>query len=185
MTPLIPLVDLDGRGQTPIDFAVGASVFLLTLAFVIAFVPTLFEPFTAAETATPVVGDRVAAGVAGDLLAASPTEPSVLSPACTVAFFDPNASLAGDADCPDGVTDDLDAHFGVDDDLQVVVHPLDKRDPVGNASTVSVDTEHGRFDVELDRYTSDPTATAGDDVTVSQRLVSIDGDQYRLTVRVW
>lgn len=66
--------DNGNRAQTPIDFTVGAGVFLLTLAFVIAFVPTLFDPFSAAATASPVVSDRVAAGVAGDLLAASPAE---------------------------------------------------------------------------------------------------------------
>ncbi len=33
------------RGQTVQDFAIGASVFLLTVAFVFAFVPTLFTPF--------------------------------------------------------------------------------------------------------------------------------------------
>jgi len=36
--------DNGNRAQTPIDFTVGAGVFLLTLAFVIAFVPTLFDP---------------------------------------------------------------------------------------------------------------------------------------------
>jgi len=35
--------DNGNRAQTPIDFTVGAGVFLLTLAFVIAFVPTLFR----------------------------------------------------------------------------------------------------------------------------------------------
>lgn len=34
------------RGQTTIDFTVGVSVFLLTLALVFAFLPTLFEPFS-------------------------------------------------------------------------------------------------------------------------------------------
>jgi len=35
----------DDRGQTVQDFAIGASVFLLTIAFVFAFIPTLFTPF--------------------------------------------------------------------------------------------------------------------------------------------
>jgi len=33
------------RGQTTQDFAVGISVFLLTIAFVFAFIPTIFTPF--------------------------------------------------------------------------------------------------------------------------------------------
>lgn len=38
-------LDTDDRGQTVQDFAIGASVFLLTIAFVFAFIPTLFTPF--------------------------------------------------------------------------------------------------------------------------------------------
>jgi hypothetical protein len=173
------------RAQTPIDFAVGASVFLLTLAFVVAFTPTLFDPFTAAETASPLVSDRVAAGIAGDVLAASPAEPGVLSPACTVAFFESNESLATDAGC-DGVTESPADRFGTDGDVQVVIHALGETRPSGNASSLSVRTRHGTFeDVELSRSTDEAGATGGDDVTVSRRLVSIDGTQYRLTVRVW
>ncbi len=38
-------LDAGDRGQTVQDFAIGASVFLLTIAFVFAFIPTLFTPF--------------------------------------------------------------------------------------------------------------------------------------------
>lgn len=34
-----------GRGQTTQDFAIGISIFLLTVAFVFAFVPSIFAPF--------------------------------------------------------------------------------------------------------------------------------------------
>lgn len=180
----------DTRGQTQIDFAIGAGVFLVTLAFVVGFVPTLFEPFTAAESASPIVADRVA-GVAVDLLGASstpagslhaPTEPGVLSPACTVAFFD--ASLANETDC--GFDDDALAEpFGLAEDVQVVVHELDETAPRENATTVDVRTANGSFEnVTLTRSDADPDATV-DDVTVSGRVVSLNGDAYRLTVRVW
>ena len=174
------------RAQTPIDFAVGAGVFLLTLAFVIAFVPTLFDPFSAAETASPVVSDRVAAAVAGDLLAASPAEPGVLSPGCTVAFFTADDGLADDAGCGFNASAPPSEQFGLDGDVQVIVHALDERAPSENPATVTIVTEHGTFEaVELDRATGAPTGTSRDDITVSQRLVSIHGTQYRLTVRVW
>jgi hypothetical protein len=177
--------DNGNRAQTPIDFTVGAGVFLLTLAFVIAFVPTLFDPFSAAATASPVVSDRVAAGVAGDLLAASPAEPGVLSPTCTVAFLSANATLGSDADCHPAIAESPTTHFGIDGDVQVVIHAPDDRNPSTNASTLSIATRHGRFEVEPARTTADPSDAAGKDVTVSQRLVSIGGTQYRLTVRVW
>lgn len=175
------------RAQAPIDFAVGASVFLLTLGFVIAFVPTVFDPFAGAATASPVVSDRIAAGLAGDLLAASPTEPGVLSPACTAAYFEDggNAALADAAGCPAGVANDTAAEFGIDDDVLVVVHAMGESDPIGNASTASIDTEHGTHDVELRRSTRDPVRVDRGGVSVSQRLVSIEGTQYRLTVWVW
>ena len=173
------------RAQTPIDFAVGAGVFLLTLAFVIAFVPTLFDPFSAASTASPVVSDRVAAGVTGDLLAASPAEPGVLSPACTVAFLTANGTLGSEADCHPDVDENVATHFGIDGDVQVVIHAPDRRDPGTNASNLSIATRHGRFEVAPDRTTADPSDAVGADITVSQRLVSIGGTQYRLTVRVW
>lgn len=175
----------DGRGQTPIDFAVGAGVFLLTLAFVVAFVPSLFDPFAAADTASPIVSDRVAAALADDVLAASPAEPGTLSPACTVAFFGENDTLAGDAGCAANITASPDAQFGLDRDVQVVIHQLNESAPSENPATVTVPTRYGTYGgVELNRTTSDPT-TPGGDVTVSQRLVSLYGDQYRLTVRVW
>ncbi|PAU84884.1 hypothetical protein CK500_05035 [Halorubrum salipaludis] len=173
------------RAQTPIDFAVGAGVFLLTLAFVIAFVPTVFDPFSGAATASPVVSDRVAAGLASDVLATSPTEPGVLSPACTAAFFEGNASLAADAGCPEETEDDAASRFGLDEEVLVVVHSLNESAPIGNASTVAIDTRHASRDVTLSRTTDDPAGLARRDVSVSQRIVSIHGDQYRLTVWVW
>jgi len=173
------------RAQTPIDFAVGASVFLLTLAFVVAFIPTLFDPFTGAATASPIASDRVAAGLAGDLLAASPTEPGVLSPACTVAFFEPDAGLADAADCPEGVEDGVAAQFGLDEEVLVAIQPLNESDPTAGASNLSIDTRYGTHALELRRSTTTPVSVDRGGVSASQRVVSIRGDRYRLTVWVW
>ncbi|OYR45528.1 hypothetical protein, partial [Halorubrum sp. Hd13] len=125
---------------------------------------------------------------AGDFLAASPAEPAVLSPACTAAFFDGdggNATLAAAAGCPPGVANDTAAEFGLDDDVLVVVHAMGEADPVGNASTVTVDTRYGTHTVDMRRSTRDPVRVDRGGVSVSQRLVSIEGTQYRLTVWVW
>ncbi|MFD1571767.1 DUF7287 family protein [Halorubrum laminariae] len=177
------------RAQTPIDFAVGAGVFLLTLAFVVAFVPSLFDPFAAADTASPLVSDRVAAGLADDILAVSPAEPGVLSPACTVAFFEPDEADAVDldeADCAANITASPAAQFHLDRDVQVVIHDLNESDPSKHPAEIPIETRNGTFEnVELVRTDGDPNAVGADEVTVSQRLVSIHGDQYRLTVRVW
>jgi hypothetical protein len=54
----------DSRGQTLQDFVTGASLFLLTVAFVFAFVPVVFTPFEApVETEHSVQSDRVASAV--------------------------------------------------------------------------------------------------------------------------
>lgn len=175
------------RGQTPIDFAVGAGVFLITLAFVIAFVPTLFDPFSAAETASPVVGDRAAASLTGDLLAASPATPGVLDPTCTVAFFAPTAGAPTD-DCRFDADPEQDpaAHFGLDREVQVIIHALNETSPSQAPTTTTFVAESGTYeDITLIRPVDGPSGTASDDIAVSQRVVSLDGKQYRLTVRVW
>jgi hypothetical protein len=52
------------RGQTTQDFAVGISVFLLTVTFTFAFVPTSVTPFgSPVSDAIPEKSDRVAATI--------------------------------------------------------------------------------------------------------------------------
>ena len=49
----------DDRGQTPQDFAIGMSIFLLAVVTVLAFIPSIFTPFTAPADA--VEGQAAAA----------------------------------------------------------------------------------------------------------------------------
>ena len=52
------------RGQTPQDFAVGISIFLITVTFVFAFVPSVLQPSRAGEEVTLTTeADRVASGL--------------------------------------------------------------------------------------------------------------------------
>ncbi|WP_255191886.1 DUF7287 family protein [Natronobeatus ordinarius] len=66
-TPTVS-ISLSDRGQTTQDFAVGIGLFLLAIAFVFTYVPTLITPFS-----TPVGGaetaqaDRIAATIVDDL----------------------------------------------------------------------------------------------------------------------
>lgn len=48
------------RGQTGVDFIVGIGVFLLTISFVVLFIPGLLAPFNGLTTTNPMVADRVA-----------------------------------------------------------------------------------------------------------------------------
>ncbi|WP_232342982.1 DUF7287 family protein [Halosimplex litoreum] len=74
------------RGQTTLDFALGMSIFLLSLVFVVAFVPGMLEPFSGgAQSETPAVNrvaDDLTQGTLGNASA-----PYVLDETCTVELF--------------------------------------------------------------------------------------------------
>lgn len=72
------------RGQTTQDFAVGASVFLLTMAFVFALIPTVFAPFqTPVDSADTVASQRIADSVHSEIT----DEGVTLNGTDTTAFF--------------------------------------------------------------------------------------------------
>jgi len=53
-------LSLSARGQTTQDFVVGIGIFLLAVAFVFSFVPSIITPYTAATTAETAQADRIA-----------------------------------------------------------------------------------------------------------------------------
>ncbi|GAA0308334.1 DUF7287 family protein [Halarchaeum salinum] len=57
------------RGQTTLDFAAGVSVFLVTVIFVFAFVPSLLAPVSSGQPSNTVVADRIATDLAQEELA--------------------------------------------------------------------------------------------------------------------
>ena len=78
----------DGRGQTTLDFALGVTIFLLTIVFVFSFVPGMLEPFTASTQEETAASDRLADQLAKEMLVADPSEPYRLDRECTVIFFE-------------------------------------------------------------------------------------------------
>lgn len=75
------------RGQTPQDFAVGISIFLITVMFVFAFVPSVLQPSRAGEEVTLTAeGDRVASGLISNLSA--PGRPNHLDDSRVEEFVD-------------------------------------------------------------------------------------------------
>lgn len=165
------------RGQTVIDFGIGAGVFIIAVGIVFAFVPTMFEPFSSAAGSSPVVADRTADHLTGSLLAADPATPSVLSAACTAAFFGSDGGLSDTADCGFDATESPTELLGVDRDLNVTVRNLSDSPTTGPPVTRTVDGT----DYTLTRGTDGPASA----VTVASRAVTIEGDQYRLVVKVW
>ena len=75
------------RGQTTLDFAIGITVFLVTIIFLFGFVPGIIEPFDITNEEQPAVSDRVANSLAKGTLG-NASEPYVLDRYCTVEFFD-------------------------------------------------------------------------------------------------
>lgn len=67
------------RGQTAIDFAVGMALFLLAVAFVLAFVPSMFAPFFGTGGGDALVADRSAAYLADNALVDDPSHPGALN----------------------------------------------------------------------------------------------------------
>jgi hypothetical protein len=150
------------RGQTTIDFAVGATLFLLTMAFVFAFVPVMFQPFATSQT-SPLVADRVANRLATDILG-DPAEPYVLDGTCTTAFFDGDPAPSGCSYEYDTASEHPHLALGVAGDTDINVTLVD---PSGNVDSVG-----------------DPSEDASD-VIIAQRRVFYDGKPYDLYVRVW
>jgi len=154
----------DHRGQTTIDFAVGATLFLLAVAFVFTFVPVMFQPFATSQS-DPLVADRAANRLATDVLG-DPAEPYVLNETCTTAFFAANAPPTG---CPDPTDGSLGDHpnptLGIPDDTRLNVTLVD---PSGTVeASVGDSRENAR------------------DVITAQRRVLYRGESYELYVRVW
>lgn len=150
------------RGQTTIDFLVGASVFLLTVGFVFASLSGIFAPFTGTEASDTLAADRGAATLVEDALA-RPGQPGVLNATCTRQFF--NESLAGACS-----VDDLDEGIGIDAPDQV---------------NVTVEEDGSVRNLSGSELRAGPPVPDRGSVVVARRLVLLDGEESDLYVRTW
>jgi hypothetical protein len=135
---------MDERGQTLHDFALGVSVFLITLSVVLTMIPGIFTPFSAStQSQHSVIADRVASGVLDDLSEYGTR--NRLDTTTTEAFFD---ALTAPKDATD-----LRGRYGVREtvSLNVTLATGDKSFAVGEnyegravASTQRVVTMDGR-----------------------------------------
>ncbi len=161
------------RAQTTLDFAVGMSVFLLTVIFVISFAPTMFDPFAGGSGTKLIVADRAATTLSGDLFAVSTAESGILSVGCVAEFFDEDVDGAS---CDSSAEfSDFDGSLSLDGrSAEVTVHEL------GSPASEPASPEWA-----TDGLTRSNSGSVPSDVAVATRTVSIDGESYRLTVRVW
>ncbi|WP_132057561.1 DUF7287 family protein [Halorussus amylolyticus] len=155
------------RGQTSIDFVVGMSVFLLTVAFVVGFLPGLFEPFDGGDGAAALSADRTAAGLTGDLLG-SPDRPDVLDATCTAEFFDADGDTA---DCRfDADASDLSGALGLGSGTNV---------------NVTVEEDGSVRSVAGQKLRAGPAPSESGSVTVGRRVVLLADEESTLFVRMW
>lgn len=165
----------DRRGQTVQDFAVGTSVFLLTVAFTFAFVPSIFTPFQSEViTGAGPQSDRVATNVTQDLSIEGRS--NWLDGTETEEFFDDGTSPT-DAD---ELKNRFDLPFAAK--INITVRPIDGGSPVddpgGDPLTIG------------DTYRDRPAASVTRIVVVKgvdecDPTMGADGKACQLTVRVW
>ncbi|WP_224447166.1 DUF7287 family protein [Haloprofundus salilacus] len=183
-----PTTRRDARAQTTIDFAIGAGVFLLAVAFVIAFIPSMLSPFAGGGQEDTVVADRVASNLVGGVLSA-PETPYRVDGECAAVFF--GASVMGDFDCgfdPDAVT--VNERVGVSSRVNLHITIDGDRSGDGierlcwdNAERRVVEADASGCDVRFEAGQSPPTDTGS--VVVAWRAVSLAGETGQLEVRVW
>jgi hypothetical protein len=151
------------RGQTTQDFALGVGVFLVTVAFVFAFVPSVLVPFDSG----PTDGERAIAETFTTNLTDDLTDegsPTRLNRTRARSFFGNHTD-----------SESIVANYSV---------------PVRTRLNVSLVTLEGTDVVEITVGGSTVDATAGDDprtrttATVS-RVVEYGSRTYRLEVRAW
>ena len=157
------------RAQTTIDFAIGIGLFLLVVAFVVAFVPTIFTPFQ--STQGPQTADRIATSLSTDRLG-DPSNPYVLNATCTDAFFD---QLNGGGPAPSTCL------FNTSADTTRAVFTLDRTRDVN----VTIRYANGSVVDSGGRLAAGPTPPETTSVSAATRVVSLDGHPRRLVVRAW
>lgn len=155
------------RGQTTQDFAVGISVFLLTVGFTFGFLPTLLSPFgSPVGDDITAKSDRVAGTMIGDLTVDG--EPRTLNATQLDAFISNNQT-----------EEQLQEYFGLRASADV------------NVSVLSVSEGGGRTVLQVNGN----RMAAGDDyrsqtpAASTTRIILVSGGrcdvQCVLVVRVW
>lgn len=180
--------DRPDRGQTGLDYLVGIGVFLLTVGFVLAFLPGTLTPFSDASE-RPLVADRAADTVVAGF--ADGPEPNVLNATYTEAFFDGTGTYRFD-NTKTTTQAGLRSELGVPPFTRVNVTL--ERSVTGNQNELGTReilcSNGGSFVV----CSSPPTGTrlatglpapADGSVVTATRAVYVDGQDAVVVVRVW
>lgn len=171
------------RGQTTLDFATGISIFLLSLAFVLVFVPGMLQPFTGGTQDETPASNRVADDLSQRLLG-NASEPYALDSECTRALFESSVP----ARCEfDGST--LEERVGVVDYAHVNVTIRGDIDRDNTEDIVCADgsggfAERGGGCATLLTRGPNPETTGGKTVS-ARRVALLDGHDVTIEVVMW
>lgn len=183
------------RGQTTLDFAIGISIFLAVLLFILLFLPGILSPFTESAQAETVSSNRVADQLTQGTLA-SPSEPYVLNEFCTAEFFEPDGDDA-DSNVPDRCNypaGEVEEQVGVAESRQQVnITIRGNVSSAGNGNDLLcwdrdsddsglLESPNSDCDVTMSRGPSAPTNRPS---ITSVRVVALDGTDVTLQVEMW
>lgn len=181
------------RAQTSIDFAIGIGVFLMAVTAVIAFTPTMVEPFEGSQQ-DPLVADRLVLQVTDQQIAGD--APGTLNATCTMHFFNESPGPGGSDPCTTFAHDQsVHEKLGIDDDKLVNVSlQANVTDDAGQELLCgdgdgdidwggSPETPCGSGEEVLAVGPSPPDE--GGSVTVAKRVALLDDETVYVVVRVW
>jgi len=172
------------KGQTTLDFAIGVSIFIFSIVFVLAFIPGTLQPFTAGAQDETAGVDRIADLVVEDLLT-EPGDPYRLDGECTVALLD-------DHSAPGCGFDGADLPTRLDLAALQSINVTMRGDPTGSGVERLCWDDTGKEVVGASDGACSTMLTAGESppptsesVVTARRFVTIDGTGAVVEVKLW
>lgn len=174
------------RAQTTLDFAIAMGIFLLAIAFVFTFIPSLTGPFVGGNQDRSAVADRTASHLSEGALG-DPNRPLIVEEPCTTAFF-------GNTDAPPECgglgnhTDDQPRkRLGLSEDIGFYIRLVQVNTSASGDDryrTACLNATTGEVIHEEDGRTCDVSYEIGEDpgsassVTVARRIVTVDNCDF-------
>jgi hypothetical protein len=169
------------RAQSTVDFVVAIGVFVITLGFVLAFLPEMLAPFEPAA-ATPVEADRAASALVGTLVE-DPLDPTALDSECTRALFD--SSYYPARGCRFTVDETPAEVAGFAGGGEKVYVTLERRIG-GTREVLCLESDVVAPCAGGEQLTAGPTPPQNSESVVSaRRTVRVDGIDATMVVHVW
>jgi hypothetical protein len=171
----------NSRAQTTLDFAIAMGIFLLAVAFVFTFIPSLTSPFVDSNQERSVVADRTASHLAEGALG-DPNRPLIVEEPCATAFFGNNNVPTECGGFGDHASDQPRKRLGLSDDVGYYIRLVhidasasgaDRyRTACKNDTTVIHEEDSSRTcDVRYEIGTEPRTSSS---VTVARRIVTVE-----------